>query len=361
MTQKQSSKKRTSAKVLVLTDAIKGHTTQTLAVAESLKVPFQEIYLDYRWGINLLGWIPIPLKYCLKKECYQNLLKHFPGLIIATGSRLGKVSLSLKRMMQLKGQMTKSVQILDPVMNRQKYDLLCIPQHDMDTFSQAKQGRISKRMVNFLVSPHKVTKNALKEAKNEWRNTFSAYKKVKLGVFIGGKYKNRALSNKNASDLGGVLASCADKFSLQVLFSSSRRTGKALEECITHPLGSGHFLYKWSENAGKANPYMGIMAWADLFVVTGDSISMISEILATGKPVFIYMPKDFAIGKHRRFCNNLIDQGLALEIKDLQSATSVDEIVDKYYQNRSSMTDKILFSAPAIAQEIKQKFPDILS
>ena len=36
-----------------------------------------------------------------------------------------------------------------------------------------------------------------------------------------------------------------------------------------------------------ANPYFGMLGAADAIVVTADSVSMISEAAATGKPVYI--------------------------------------------------------------------------
>ena len=35
------------------------------------------------------------------------------------------------------------------------------------------------------------------------------------------------------------------------------------------------------------NPYLGFLALADAFVVTEDSVSMISEAASTGKPVYV--------------------------------------------------------------------------
>ena len=49
-----------------------------------------------------------------------------------------------------------------------------------------------------------------------------------------------------------------------------------------------HRLHRWGD-AG-ANPYAGMLAWADAVVVTGDSVSMLSEALATSVPVFIADP-----------------------------------------------------------------------
>ena len=45
-------------------------------------------------------------------------------------------------------------------------------------------------------------------------------------------------------------------------------------------------VYRWGD-AG-ANPYYGLLAWGDRFIVTEDSVSMLAETLATGKPVAVF-------------------------------------------------------------------------
>ena len=42
------------------------------------------------------------------------------------------------------------------------------------------------------------------------------------------------------------------------------------------------------------NPYAGLLGWADRLVVTPDSVNMISEACATGKPVYTFAPRPIA-------------------------------------------------------------------
>jgi len=43
----------------------------------------------------------------------------------------------------------------------------------------------------------------------------------------------------------------------------------------------------WTWDGSGENPYLGLLACADLIVVTGDSVSMVSEAVATSAPVLI--------------------------------------------------------------------------
>jgi len=73
-----------------------------------------------------------------------------------------------------------------------------------------------------------------------------------------------------------------------VLFRSttSRRTGEAAADALAAALAPvPHRLHRWGR--GGANPLLAFMAWADALVVTGDSISMLSESLVTAAPIFV--------------------------------------------------------------------------
>ena len=61
------------------------------------------------------------------------------------------------------------------------------------------------------------------------------------------------------------------------------------------------------DGAGE-NPYFGYLALADAIVVTGDSVAMVSEACATGKPVHVYgLPGGSA--KFERFHQDMRDAG----------------------------------------------------
>src|SRR5690606_38571034 len=45
----------------------------------------------------------------------------------------------------------------------------------------------------------------------------------------------------------------------------------------------------WAGDGDGPNPYAGFLGWADRLVVTPDSVNMLSEACATGKPVLTYV------------------------------------------------------------------------
>jgi len=56
----------------------------------------------------------------------------------------------------------------------------------------------------------------------------------------------------------------------------------ALQSRLTVP----NYCYRWGGEG--ANPYRGLLALADAFVVTGESMSMLGEASAMGRPLFIF-------------------------------------------------------------------------
>jgi hypothetical protein len=64
----------------------------------------------------------------------------------------------------------------------------------------------------------------------------------------------------------------------------------------------------WIWDMQGENPYLGLLACADMIVVTADSVSMVSEAVATDVPVMV-MPLP---GRSRRiglFLGDLVDAG----------------------------------------------------
>jgi hypothetical protein len=69
--------------------------------------------------------------------------------------------------------------------------------------------------------------------------------------------------------------------------STSARTPEAFTRALERYLPAGARLYEWRRD-DPGNPYFAMLAAAQLLVVSGDSVAMLSEAAASGKPVFIW-------------------------------------------------------------------------
>jgi mitochondrial fission protein ELM1 len=91
-----------------------------------------------------------------------------------------------------------------------------------------------------------------------------------------------------------------------VAVAPSRRTPDEVLALFAEAARSIPGIWVW-EREGD-NPYLGILALADRLVVTGDSVSMVSEALATPHPVEVFAPQ--LRKRHQGFLGVLEDRGL---------------------------------------------------
>jgi mitochondrial fission protein ELM1 len=131
---------------------------------------------------------------------------------------------------------------------------------------------------------HPMTKAKLAEAAAHWQNAFASLQRPLIGVLVGGSNGRYRLEKPEAEQLGEKLATLARQNHAGLAVTPSRRTGAANEAILRARLdGMPSFIW---DGQGE-NPYLGILALADALVVTEDSVSMTSEALATGRPVYV--------------------------------------------------------------------------
>jgi len=104
-----------------------------------------------------------------------------------------------------------------------------------------------------------------------------------------------------------------------LMIATSRRTGDAADALLA-AIDCPHHAYRWGD-AGE-NPYRGYLACADAVVVTGDSVSMCSEVCAPGVPVQVFQPPALITDKHARFHRDLFEGGYAVAFSGVLSETS---------------------------------------
>jgi uncharacterized protein len=68
--------------------------------------------------------------------------------------------------------------------------------------------------------------------------------------------------------------------------TTSRRTPQSVVEALRARLPAGAQLFEWAPEAAD-NPYLGLLGLADGFIVTGDSVSMMAEVVRARKPLAI--------------------------------------------------------------------------
>jgi len=286
--------------VWILADDRMGNVNQLLGIAECLNFPFEKKDIRYTKWIKLPNFLRGKTLIGLTKESQQILKTNtYPDLVLSAGRRSFPIALWIKKMSQNK---TKIVQLMNP---GKAYfndaDLVVLPMHDQYKGS-------AKNVFLTIGTPHRITSQRLIDEKEKWDPVFKKYLNPRLSLIVGGATKNKPFTIEMAQTLLNNVLSLAPK---SVMVTTSRRTPTEVTKFLKQNLPSETtFFYQFGDKT--ENPYFGLIACADMIMVTGDSMSMCSECCATKVPVFIFAPDDMMSEKHKRFHKTLFDNGYAL-------------------------------------------------
>jgi mitochondrial fission protein ELM1 len=254
----------------VLHDGKAGMASQALGLAEATGFFCVEKRLDIR-----MPWAMLPprLWFCplASARSPAGLSPPWPDLVIGCGRSAAMPVLAIRR---ASGGDTLAVQIQDPGVGRAEFDLLVVPEHDR------LRG---PRVIVTRGAVHRVTTARLSAARNRFPN-LAALPRPVLSVLIGGTNKAYRLPLRHLSEIADAIAEILRTQCGSALVTPSRRTGAQGIELLRGKLANLPVIV-W-DGRGE-NPYFAYLALADAFLVTADSVSMISEAAATGKPVHI--------------------------------------------------------------------------
>jgi len=279
-------------RVWVLADPRAGTAAQAIGIAERLGEPFRTVPLE--WGRLARLPLPWPTLMGLTPESRAAFVAPWPRLVISAGRRSAPVALWLKR------RGTRIVHCMRAP-GSGGFDLQVVGAHD--------GMPPAPNRIEILGAAHRVTPAALDAA----RTRFEALRDLpspRGGLLLGGPVRAEGLDPAIAAALGRKVAG----FAGSVMATASRRTGAAATAALAEALSPvPHRLHAWG-SAGE-NPYLGILAWADVMVVSGDSVSMLSEALVTAAPIFI-APLGDEGPRHRALHASLQAAGQARPIDD---------------------------------------------
>jgi len=119
-----------------------------------------------------------------------------------------------------------------------------------------------------------------------WRDAFAALPRPWIALLVGGETWPLRFSARVATELGRRASAAAAARGGSLLVTTSPRTGAAETEALLRALDGPSFRNDWRSD--RPGCYASILALADAFIVTADSISMLAEVSRSGKPVEIY-------------------------------------------------------------------------
>ncbi|MGJ3260838.1 MAG: mitochondrial fission ELM1 family protein [Rhodospirillales bacterium] len=286
------------ADIWVLLDDRAGNRAQALGVAERLASPFREVEIRYtvmaRLPNALLGASVAGLDAASKAM----LKAPWPTLVVAAGRRTAPVARWIGKQ---SGGRTKLVQIMDPGSGHAAFELICRPAHDGGT-------NVAPNVMTIAAAPHRFDADALDKARAHWRTQVADLPEPRIALLIGGATRRHAFTPAMGREIAQAARSAAAALGGSLMVTTSRRTGDAVE-AIQKELTGPHTFYRWDQ--GGENPYPGYLALADAVIVTGESVSMCSEAVASGKPVYFAAPAGLISEKHARLHAALCNGGHA--------------------------------------------------
>ncbi len=311
--------------IVVLSDGKPGHEVQSRAIAQMIKdldelderfefkLDTVQIRYKSKWAkrmFSLFSLILLPwsqgrmhvLKAFLEKESYEQLVQTAPDLVVSCGFSVLPLNFILKKEFQVKN----IVLMKRPFpFNLMKPDLSLIPEHD--------RVKESKGVLLTRVAPNLVDSEQLKIDGELLRQELNLDHQKVVSVFLGGKTKGYDFSPQFFKQFVEGLDRFVHKNNCKLIITTSRRTSKQYEKVLKdkfekHPEVPLLVIANEDNPEGIARKMMGV---SDVILVSEDSVSMISEGVASGKDVLILkMNSKGLASKHYRFQKHLQKQGV---------------------------------------------------
>jgi mitochondrial fission protein ELM1 len=280
-----------------------GDNKQLLRLAGELGVPFRSIHVRY----NKLHLVPPGLlgaSLCsLTRESRKQIHRPWPRLVLGVGHRSVPVALAIRRLSRGKA---KLVRLGNPRIDPSHFDLvLTTPQY-----------RLPDRP-NVIQLPLGINTAAAVEPTPDESKWLASFPRPHRLLLIGG---NTFMWELRPETLAKAARRLKDKPDGTVIALRSGRTRNEVLDAVTDALKGGEHAVA----SGRFPRYSVLVQDADEIFVTGDSVAMISDAIASRKPVGIIEPDKSVSG---RLLYALDSIGVRVPVRDIRQFW--DEIARK--------------------------------
>ncbi len=373
-------------RVLLLSDGKAGHSTQALALAQRIEaawkirmrsdprhraggqarlkgreeslVSIKTVLVAYRhpvWrGIltflaggfpRRMPWAHFWLRRALDPASYAALRSAYADYTISCGALTAPVNLIWARAFG-----AKAIQIHRTRWpSWRRFDLAILPRHDVEKGTAPNGDILQSRVSPRGLSPNLlVVEGALvpwvrinAEELPPWRDRLKLTKERQIGLLLGGPIPGIRLGVDQVQSVVVDLIAAAQKLDAELLMTSSRRTPPEVEELLYRTLANhprcrllvlvNRGVSNGLNRSSEAIPL--ILELAQVLVVSGDSISMVSEAVASAKPVVGFLPNGKGDWmekprlKHQRFLHQLGAQGKVFLVSPEKVGETVVEVI----------------------------------
>lgn len=259
-----------------------GHANQAIGTAEALALPFT--VKELRW--SSLGGLPNGLLgrslAGLTAASAAAIVPPWPTLLLAAGRRTAPVARWIRR----RAGACRCVQLMWPG-SAVGLDLIVVPAHD----------RASRRpdVVVVPVMPHRLSADRLAAAAARLAPRLAGLPRPLIGCLVGGSRVGAPFEAAEATALGQAACRLAGSAGGSLLVATSRRTGEAALAALHRAITVPHQLH--ADGDTGLDTYAGIVGSADGLIATAESGSLVAEACAAGRPVRLFRPAAWRLGK----------------------------------------------------------------
>ena len=261
-----------------ISDGAAGNARQALALARALGLAAEPVEIALREPWNTFApRLALGAAHAVRRRDGAPLRAPWPDLAIGCGRRAALVTRLLR---DWSGGRTYTVQILDPRIATAAFDLVIAPQHDRVR---------GDNVIDSIGALNPVDPAWLADGRTRFAD-LAALPAPRTALLIGGSTRAQRLDAAYFDALLERLFARHASEGGSFLVSVSRRTPADIAARLRAAFAQrpGRF---WSGIGDGENPYAGFLGWAERIVVTPDSVNMLSEACATGKPVYTFAPR----------------------------------------------------------------------
>jgi mitochondrial fission protein ELM1 len=260
-----------------------GDNSQVHALGEALGWPFEIKRFVYRRTELLTNLLLGPTLAGVVKDRSSTLEPPWPDLILTAGRRNEPICLWIQK--QARGQKVRLVHVGRTWAKIERFDLIVT----------TPQYRLPERpnVLHNTTPLHRITAARLAAEAAAWRPRFDHLPGPHVAVVIGGNSGPFTFDAAAGARLAHQASDLAESLGGSLLVTTSARSPAASVAAFERELRVPAHIYRWSRDAAE-NPYFALLGLAHSIVVTGDSMSMLTEACATAKPVYIF---DLGVGE----------------------------------------------------------------
>lgn len=248
-----------------------GLRSQSRGLAQAVGLPFEvrSTTLKPWWRCLPLSWVPRNANSIRDPGVLDGPP---PRLVISCGKHGIIPALTLKRRY---GDQVCAVHVQDPNIDPKNFDLVVVPQHDR---TRGPNVYLS------LGALHHVNSDVLEAARSSPEATqLELDDRPLVTVLLGGQNRYYGFTMADMDRLIGKLHQAVRSSDAKLAILKSRRTPDDIAARFQHEFGNKHYIW----NGQTSNPYLAALSLSSHIIATGDSVSMITESSATGRPVFV--------------------------------------------------------------------------